>query len=123
MFTEGIYFWWSVSIMSSYFKFSHTPTPNIKRQSWSKMISSLQGLEKRTKLHNNKWELKPYTCQALSPERARDDQKSTLMGVREQMDPSHVRKLKIDSWGETSWEGKQSFFTHEYKKVEERYSH
>ena len=87
------------------------------------MIYSLQGLEERTKLHNNKWELKPCTCQALGPKRAGDDCMSTPMGMREQMDPSHVGKLKIDSWGETSWEGKQSFLTHEYKKVGERYSH
>lgn len=40
------------------------------------------------------------------------------MGIREQMDHSYVRKLKIDSLGETNWEGKQSFLTHEYKEVE-----
>lgn len=32
--------------------------------------------------------------------------------IREQMDHSYVGKLKIDSLGETNWEGK-SFLTHE----------
>lgn len=75
------------------------------------MKSNLQ-VPELTKMLSDNWDLKPHIL-GTDPEKGRDAWESSLMSIREPMDLSYVRNLKIDSQGVTNWEGKQSFLIHE----------